>query len=104
MNINSKLFDNYPQDIRAKINNVLKDIIFETFIYTADSDYINARFLALNFQFRPFFWPALHAIEKYLKANLLIYGASVKGQEFGHHINFMAGELKKYTNILSISL
>ena len=100
MNINTNLFDNYPEVIRIKICNVLKDIIFETFVYTADSDYINARFLSLNFQYRPFFWPALHAIEKYLKANLLFYGVSVKDRKYGHNINFLAEELCKYTDLL----
>ncbi|HOY23176.1 MAG TPA: hypothetical protein PK002_08470 [Cellvibrio sp.] len=67
---NIPYFEIYPLEQQKRIKTVLIDIIKEAFIYTADSDYVNARFLSLNGQYRPFFWPALHSIEKYLKANL----------------------------------
>lgn len=82
--------------IRRKIAN----IVIETFINPADIDYINARFMALNHQHRPFFWPALQAIEKYLKAALLFSGVPVRGKEFGHKLIAMANVLKSHDEFL----
>jgi len=82
--------------IRGKI----ADIVIETFIDPADIDYINARFMALNHQHRPFFWPALQAIEKYLKASLLFCGVPVRGKNFGHKLIAMANILKPHNEVL----
>ena len=54
-------------------------IIRELFIDTADDNYITARwcfFEALNFDY---FWLAVHALEKYMKAVLLLNGRCAKG-------------------------
>lgn len=82
--------------IRHKVG----DIIIDTFIKPADIDYINARFMGLSHQHRPFFWPALQAIEKYLKANLLFGGVPVRGKNFRHKISAMAARLKLHSNVL----
>ena len=44
------------------------------FVATADQNYILARFAALNYFHLDFFWMGLHAVEKYLKAILLLNG------------------------------
>lgn len=63
--------------------NVLK-VIEETFVYTADQDYLAARMLAFNGMERMFFWSASQCIEKYLKAIILQQGKSVK--DLGHDL------------------
>jgi hypothetical protein len=83
---------------QAKFRRKIADIVIETFIDTADIDYINARFMSLNHQHRPFFWPALQAIEKYLKATLLFSGVSVSG--YGHKLITMANALKPHDGVL----
>lgn len=60
------------------------DIIKELFVRTADQNYIAARWCAANGLDADFLWLAVHAIEKYQKAVLLINGFSSKG--FGHNI------------------
>lgn len=50
-------------------------IINELFIATADDNYVLARWQHLNVDF---FWLAVHALEKYLKAVLLLNGKSAK--------------------------
>jgi len=83
-------------------NNILMnilDIIDETFLFTADEDYLNARFLAFNQHHRSFYWSAAQCLEKYLKANLLLLGISVS--DFGHDIENMYQELTKIDSSLS---
>lgn len=72
----------------------IADIIEETFVVTADDDYLNARWLSINGIYRLFFWAAAQSIEKYLKANLLFHGLSVK--EYDHKLTSMANELRKH--------
>lgn len=85
---------------QQRIHGKLLDIIIETFVDPADSDFISARFMALNHQKRPFFWPALQAIEKYLKALLLSHGVPVKGKRFSHKIAAMSERLGGYDDVL----
>lgn len=59
-------------------------IVKELFVATADDNYINARWCFHNELNVDFFWLALHAVEKYLKASLLINGKSAKG--YSHNI------------------
>ena len=90
MKIQLRDFKNLPKLQREKILCRIKQIIVDVFVTPADNDYVAARFMALTGQYRAFFWPALQAIEKYLKANFLIEGKSVKGSDFGHKIVEMA--------------
>lgn len=98
MIINIPSFDKLPPLQQKGIRSKITDIVNETFVFPADSDYIIARFLSLNHLHRPFFWPALQAIEKYLKANLLHHGVPVK--DFGHKIVDMAEILEKRDSVL----
>lgn len=78
---------------RIRVVLKLKNIIEETFILTADDDYINARFLGMSGMHRAFYWSASQAIEKYLKAHLLFRNISVK--DFSHKIQGMIQEIKR---------
>lgn len=50
------------------------DLVMRMFVATADQNYILARFAALSAFHLDFFWMGLHAVEKYLKAILLLNG------------------------------
>lgn len=73
-------------------------LVTEIFLETADEDYVTARWLFLNGLHRMFFWNAAQAIEKYLKASLLLngYSAIYKGhpiEKLFDHVMTFAGEL-----------
>ncbi|MBB1485125.1 HEPN domain-containing protein [Oceanospirillum sediminis] len=54
------------------LNSFAKDVITEFFIETAIEDYASARLLLQNKMFRQFYWNAAQALEKTLKAILLL--------------------------------
>lgn len=60
------------------------DLVHDLFVRTADENYITARWCAVNRLNTDFFWLAVHALEKYLKAVLLLNGRSSK--DYGHDI------------------
>lgn len=99
MNFEISDIDSIPPERRGRIQEKITDIVIETFIKPGDSDYITARLMALCNQHRPFFWPALQAIEKYVKALLLGNGISVKGRGFGHNITEMAEKLANVSDV-----
>src|SRR6185437_4053231 len=59
-------------------------IINELFIATADDNYVLARSCFHQHLNVDFFWLAVHALEKYLKAVLLLNGKTAKS--YGHDI------------------
>ena len=59
-------------------------LVTDLFVRTADENYITARWCAINRLNTDFLWLAVHALEKYLKALLLLNGKSSKG--FSHDI------------------
>ncbi|KRP85787.1 hypothetical protein AOQ72_03820 [Bradyrhizobium yuanmingense] len=68
-------------------------VVQELFIKTADENYVTARFCFANELNVDFFWNAVHGLEKYLKAALLMNGCSGKDfpvdgkrKSFGHNI------------------
>lgn len=66
------------------INVAKREIIRALFIDTADDNYIVARWSYINNLNIDFFWLSVHALEKYMKATLLLNGESAKG--FNHNI------------------
>ncbi len=90
--------DKYPSTTQTMLRSKIKDIVDETFVFPADYDYLNARWLSINRLYRPFFWAALQAIEKYLKANLLYNGVPVK--DYGHNIVAIAAKLKTCDSVI----
>jgi HEPN domain-containing protein len=59
-------------------------IVNELFIKTADENYVVARWCFFEGLDVDFFWLAVHAVEKYLKAVLLLNGRPTKS--YGHNI------------------
>lgn len=52
------------------------NLVLELFVRTADENYITARWCAINRLNTDFLWLSVHALEKYLKAVLLLNGGS----------------------------
>ena len=75
-----KLMDEDTQ-ISAECNTV--SVIYESFVIPGDQDYLMSRLLAQKGLPRGFYWAAAQAIEKYLKALLLMNDEGVK--EFKGH-------------------
>jgi hypothetical protein len=68
-------------------------LIREMFLDTADQNYIGARAAFFERRDHDFWWLTLHAVEKYLKAALLMNGASASKPT--HNIQTLLGRLKK---------
>jgi hypothetical protein len=60
------------------------DLVHKLFVGTADGNYITSRWCFFSGLYADFFWLAVHALEKYLKAVLLLNGSTSK--KFGHNI------------------
>lgn len=71
-------FQTLPEEFKISTECNIVDVIYESFVVTADQDYLTARLLAKSGLYRAFYWAAAQAIEKYLKAFLLLRGESVK--------------------------
>src|ERR1700722_3423019 len=70
-----------------------RSIVDELFIKTADDNYVTARWCFIYGLNVDFFWLGVHALEKYLKAALLLNGRSskdylenMKRKPYGHEI------------------
>lgn len=72
-------------DMQAAAEKLIVDVIYESFVTSADEDYLTARTLAVNGLPRGFAWGAGQALEKYFKAFLLFRGLKVKGEPFNGH-------------------
>lgn len=68
------------------------NLVHELFVRTADENYIAARWCAINQLNTDFLWLAVHALEKYLKAVLLVNGGSSKG--YSHNIVRLYADVK----------
>ena len=80
-------FKNLPELMQANIEQYIVQVITDSFVKPADEDYVTARFLAQKGMHRAFFWAASQALEKYLKAFLLMRGIAVNKKRFqGHSI------------------
>lgn len=67
------------------------DIVKRLYFFTADETYIVARWCSWQKLSADFLWNAVHCLEKYLKATLLLNGRSVK--KIGHHVDQAYSEL-----------
>jgi len=76
-------FKRIPEHIQSSAECNAVDVIYESFVMPADQDYLMSRLLAQKGLPRGFYWAAAQAIEKYLKAFLLMNGEGVK--EFKAH-------------------
>lgn len=78
---------------RDRFERTTNEILIESFIFTADRDYLIARFAFFQKQSHLFLWSAAQAIEKYLKANIsLLAGKPITTT---HRLGNLASELRK---------
>src|SRR3981081_3154985 len=73
------MVNSYPDQYAEK-----NSIVQELFINTADDNYIAARWSFHENLNVDFFWLAVHSLEKYMKAVLLLNGES--SRSYGHDI------------------
>ena len=91
-------------DHRESIEIHKGDITRELFLKTADQTYVVARMCYLNMLALDFCWNAAHAVEKYLKAALLMNGRSSiknhKGKSYVHDIEVLFDEVHSFASEL----
>lgn len=80
-------------------------LISELFVHTADENYITARWCAANQLGTDFLWLSVHALEKYLKAILLVNGRPLKKNAanpklYGHDIVRLYADVKELAGSL----
>lgn len=75
MKIDDPILNALPQEQRQRFERNATEIVCESFIFTADRDYLTARFAFFEKQSHLFLWSTAQAIEKYLKANILLLGS-----------------------------
>jgi len=66
------------EEISLSVSASKHNLALELFVRTADENYITARWCAINQLNTDFLWLSVHALEKYLKAVLLLNGGSSK--------------------------
>uniref|UniRef100_A0ABX1N296 HEPN domain-containing protein n=1 Tax=Aromatoleum buckelii TaxID=200254 RepID=A0ABX1N296_9RHOO len=75
MKIDPSVLNALPHEQRDRFVLNANEIIIESFIFTGDRDYLTARFAFFQRQSHLFLWSAAQALEKYLKANILLLGS-----------------------------
>lgn len=74
MKINLPGFNVLTEKEQERFRGYATEIVCESFIFTADRDYLTARFAFFQKQSHLFLWSTAQAMEKYLKANILLLG------------------------------
>ena len=74
MRIDSSVLNTLPRDQHERFISNANEIVTDSFIFTGDRDYLTARFAFFQKQSHLFLWSAAQALEKYLKANILLLG------------------------------
>ncbi|EGQ9981684.1 HEPN domain-containing protein [Vibrio cholerae] len=87
------LIQNGLKEIRDRIEISIIEVIHESFVYTADQDYINARLMVLYGNDRGFYWSTAQCLEKYFKAILVSRGVVIK--ELSHDVEKLFEMVKK---------
>lgn len=74
MQVDPSIFGALPPCQRDHFISNASEIVIESFIFTGDRDYLTARFAFFQKQSHLFLWSAAQALEKYIKANILLLG------------------------------
>ncbi len=86
-----------PREI-SRLDVEKHSIVRELLVDTADDNYITARWCYSEGLYIDFYWQAVHALEKYFKAILLLNGLSTK--KFSHDITELLPEVRKVAGSL----
>lgn len=93
MSFDRKKLQYFSSAERDRFERTTNEILIESFIFTADRDYLTARFAFFQKQSHLFLWSAAQAIEKYLKANIsLLAGKPITTT---HSLKNLASELRE---------
>lgn len=84
MKIDQSILARLPYHEHERFERFATEIVCESFIFTGDRDYLTARFAFLQKQSHLFLWSAAQALEKYLKANILLLGSGAVTKTHGH--------------------
>lgn len=84
--------------IKRRAELYIIDVINESFIHTADQDYVNARSHIKSFSANNFFWSSAQCLEKYFKGFLIAKGENIK--EYSHNIYDLFELAKQYSKPL----
>ena len=84
MKINHSILNHLPPEQHDRFVRNANEIVIESFVLTGDRDYLTARFAFFQKQSHLFLWSAAQALEKYIKANILLLGGGVI-QRTHHH-------------------
>lgn len=68
------------------------DVVHQLFVATADENYITSRWCFFSGFYTDFFWLGVHALEKYLKAVLLLNGST--SRKYQHNIVELYSKVK----------
>lgn len=74
MRIDPSVLNALPREQHDRFIRNANEVVVESFIFTADRDYLTARFAFFQKQSHLFLWSTAQALEKYLKANILLLG------------------------------
>ena len=89
---------------KSELNVEKNDVVTHLFIDPADQDYILARMSYYGKMINSFFWSGGQAIEKYLKASLLLNGKSAKdykhNKDYGHNLVELFEAVNEYASDL----
>ena len=82
----------------TKVDEQKRSVVGGFFIDTADDNYVTARWCFLEWLNVDYYWLAVHALEKYMKAALLLNGFS--STSYGHDISKLYGVVKQFASEL----
>lgn len=74
MKIKESILKKIYHEDHKKFKEKTTEIVCESFIFTGDRDYITARFAFFQNQSHLFLWSSAQALEKYMKAHILLLG------------------------------
>lgn len=93
MKIDPSILSRLPREEHERFERYATEIACESFIFTGDRDYLTARFTFFQKQSHLFLWSAAQALEKYIKANILLLGQGAITKTHGH--KSLADSLRK---------
>ena len=84
MKLDPSILNALPHDQHDRFIRNANEIVIESFIFTGDRDYLTARFAFFQKQSHLFLWSTAQALEKYIKANILLLGSGAIKRTHAH--------------------
>lgn len=84
MKLESSILSALPHNQHDRFIRNANEIVIESFVFTGDRDYLTARFAFFQKQSHLFLWSTAQALEKYIKANILLLGSGAIKRTHAH--------------------